>query len=270
MKKIGSIVMAAAAVSVMIAGGCSTQGTGLPIDEAWVQKEQDVRDGSILDQVGHVFVRGSELNVEKYRREELERARERANGQPLNAYDQLVDQVAQKLAADLPALSSVQNADRKQVLLVGDVVDDARLSDPQLDAALRQLAVKLQENEVMRQNFVFVGLTSEAAERAKKSAGAGEDFVFNDPMSDSAGVAAVKYNPSTIYTLSSHFARQIDTNGYTTQYSMIITVARLSTRETVSCFNKYAKFHYHPYLNRWITDEENEQLKAKRATLASK
>jgi len=246
-------------------GGCASnkQGRLMPMPEAWYQLQDDSESGTVVDGVVDIF-RNSSVPSDRWAKvqeRKLADARSAMRGQPLNAYSRLVDQAAQKLIKDLPNSAALQNATHKQVLIIGDVVNEAGISDPQLETALRELSAKLQENESMRQKFVFVGMTTDAAKRATEAAGAKKPVEMEDPFADESTAGPAQYNPDTIYTLRGKFRRETGTAEYICEYTLIIEITKPSTRQTLSPCVVKEQFLYHPYLGRWITDAENEKLK---------
>jgi len=223
----------------------------------------DAESGRVIDIVKRRLGFPVDLDFGPMQERLLADARRQAGGQPLDAYDRLVDQAAQKMAVDLPKLDKVKSANHKQVLIVGDVVSEAKISDPQLETALRELSGKLQENELMRQRFVFVGMTTKAAKAASDAAGAGEAWEFTDPLSDNPGTSKIKYDPSSIYTLTGRFRRETSMAESIASYSLFVEVSQASSRETVKTYTLKDKYHFHPYLGKWITDAENERLRQK-------
>lgn len=261
-------VLCVAGLFAIVASGC-TRGAGglhqneLPCDLAW-QKLRNDRSGSEfwndlfgVDEKGQKTVIGRAN--ERFRQMEEEMKKSADGTRPVDAFAQLVDMVSQDLAKELAISNEVRAAQDKLVLLLENVsAPDEFKNDMELEVAMSSIAFNLQRNQEFKNNFLVLGMTDAAAQRALKAAGAGEFFDFKQPVGVDV-IGPARYDPETIYVLQARFFPTRDVSMHRLFYNMAVTVNKASDRSQLYGKNYKFEYRFQPYIQRWITVAEDER-----------
>lgn len=257
------MLLAGMALTMIFGGmGCTTANTtNLPTKQAWKELADK---SSLMENAGEFFGKSSvggklaSLNASKM--EEIRNQSKEAmrSGTPIDALNEMVDAASQEFVRKLANNPLIRDSEYQMVMIVDDFTNESGITNPALENALRSVARKLQRNEVLRNDFVFISSSEEAAKKIlDNTSGNWDDF---DPFgSGEDTTSAVKYHPDLINVLRGEMVMLEDFTNWRMQLTLRMDVTHPRTRQIREAFEFTKNYLYHPDYG-WITSDRDDEL----------
>ena len=258
-KTIAGILLAGLATTIL--GGCTSL-SEYPCDVAW----KKIETRTTLSRIVEIFLRdenGEQLineNPFEAAKEEAEAAA-RSAATPVQALDEIVDQVSQHLVLEMPQHAKNQGSQWRLTLAVGTLVDGTE--DRVLGSALNRVARNLERNADFRQHFkVLASEHSDAEAILEQLSGAHPDDIYEADSDDSAGVATV--HPDDLYVLTGRTDVFAEDQNKILRTVTLIDITHPKTNQIILSEEFRRIYYFHPGDRAYITAAEDERRRAAR------
>lgn len=183
---------------------------------------------------------------------------------PADAVDEMIDELSQELAVDLPNIPEIRKSEYQVVLAVGGV-DKVSVGGQALDRVLSGIETQLRANTAITNSFlVTANERGDAQAILEQISGDTEDFASADGRGASADV--VRYDPSTIYRLDGTLSRLDDQANHAVQLILTMRFNHVQSNRVLESYEFNRTYYWQPYAQQWIS--ENDEM-ARRAAEAA-
>lgn len=274
--RLGMLVLGMTTLLGGLVGCQSTSRHGVPTEDlppkvAWKVMEDDKGTAAI---VGEFFTVNNK-NVWAEQAGEIQtQAHQMAQTSdlPSQAFDQIVDQIAQELAVKLPEFAATRVVEGKSnikiALAVGRFATGraATAEDARLQSTLSRVAARLQRNAEFNRRVHVVQFNSQDAQALIKEIGGGEGGWTEPDGGNIDSVALKEYHPDVIYILTGEMDfREIKSPyNYEKTFYSIVNVMHPRTKTSVPNMASEFKtsYYFHPYRQEWISEQTARELES--------
>jgi hypothetical protein len=236
-------------------GGCSSDVSGMAADDAWAKLKKDQQDAI----VGDTLFKGDHFKQAADNAMNAAQAEARSGTISAKAIDEMTEEMSQFLVAQLPKL--VADQQYQAVLYSGEFLDRTPSQDgsnPYIASSLDSVVVKLQENQQFTDSFFVVDQHKNNLEKVLQEVSGN---VNTDPRRRTSGPTKL-YSPDFVYVLTGSFVSLRDDNQHTLDTKMTIWVTHAQSRQQSLVKEFRRHFVFHPGKSRFVSDQENESLRA--------
>lgn len=246
--------------------GCNNaQRKQLPPKEAWKAMNDEAIFGKIVDSVTGQALVSQQIERERTNAENIARR----TTIPTQAFDEIVDELSQRLATDLPAMAKERfkgEGGVKIALAVGRFRDSTKLDEPELRSALKQAASRLNRNAAFTTYVDLIQYSVEDADSMIKEIGGGKDDWARPDGSNSVIIDTKTYHPDLIYVLDGELFYRSDVmeDEYKKTFTanIAITHPRSRTASNGLSFDFKRSYTYHPARKEWMSQAAVDELQA--------
>lgn len=179
---------------------------------------------------------------------------------PVEAFNELVASVSQKLAVDLPNQPEVKESEYQMVLAIGEFgVKDPR-QDKSLEVALQSVKSKILKNEAIKNSFVVLtSKTDEAQKIIENINGKTSDaFLPTTVTAEVDTTKPVQYHPKTIYRIAGEAYQTKDEVEHTISVRLFVTFSHVLDRREIHRYELTRDYIWHPKLKKWFSRDTAE------------
>lgn len=189
------------------------------------------------------------------------------NDTPARAFEEMVDDLSQKLSSTIPSLAVIKESKNLKALAVGKFKNETGVQGGQISYVVETVADRLLKNQAVTNEFAVIGVDANTrSDILMNIAGTNYDQVFqNADGSNFKDVRMKRYHPQDIYVLTGSVFRLPNYDSGVPRM-IISTKVRLEhprTGETIAAEEFKRSYIYHPVRQSWLSDAENEGLRAK-------
>jgi len=189
------------------------------------------------------------------------------NDTPARAFEEMVDDLSQKLSSTIPSLAVIKESKNLKALAVGKFKNETGVQSAQISYVVETVADRLLKNQAVTNEFAVIGVDANTrVDILTTIAGANYGDVFqNADGSNFKDVRMKRYHPQDIYVLTGSVFRLPNYDSGVPRM-IISTKVRLEhprTGETIAAEEFKRSYIYHPVRQSWLSDAENEGLRAK-------
>lgn len=189
------------------------------------------------------------------------------NDTPARAFEEMVDDLSQKLSSTIPSLAVIKESKNLKALAVGKFKNETGVQGGQISYVVETVADRLLKNQAVTNEFAVIGVDANTrSDILMNIAGSNYDQVFqNADGSNFKDVRMKRYHPQDIYVLTGSVFRLPNYDSGVPRM-IISTKVRLEhprTGETIAAEEFKRSYIYHPVRQSWLSDTENEGLRAK-------
>ena len=237
-----------------VLAGCSSGGNKsvMSSQKAWATVESERDTGGIFDAiVGGTTGRQTDLQgmTDKHW-EAAERALD--SDVPTEAMDQMIDELSQQIAVDLPNTPEIKDSTHQMVLNIGDFRPN---QDRLLNAIMSGIESRLRANSAFNESFLVIALADE--ELLKKISGDTADF--EDPSQRGGSAGIVKYDPRYVYSLTARaFNRINNKEEHTMKLTLVLEFNQPREQRKIDDFSFDKTYYWQPYSKKWISEDEEQ------------
>jgi len=189
------------------------------------------------------------------------------NDIPRSAFDEMIVELSQKLSSTIPSLEVIKESKNLKALVVGKFKNETGIQGGEISNVVESVADNLLKNQAVTNEFVVIGVDeSTRVDILTTIAGANFDDVFqNADGSNFKDVRMKRYHPQDIYVLTGSVFRlpNYDSGVPRMIISTKVRLVHPRTGVTIAAIEFKRSYIYHPVLQSWLPDAENEGLRAK-------
>lgn len=237
-----------------VLAGCSSGGNKsmMSSQKAWSTVESERDTGGVLDVI-FGGTTGRQTNLEGMSDKHWESA-ERAidSDVPTEAMDQMIDELSQQIAVDLPSTPEIKDSPHQMVLNIGDFRPN---QDRLLNAIMSGIESRLRANSAINESFLVIALADE--ELLKKVSGDSADF--EDPSQRGGSAGIVKYDPRYVYSLTARsFNRLNNKEEHSMRLMLDLEFIQPREQRKINTFSFDKTYFWQPYAKKWISQDEEQ------------
>ncbi|MEM1444457.1 MAG: hypothetical protein AAGF84_00225 [Planctomycetota bacterium] len=182
---------------------------------------------------------------------------------PADAVDEMIDELSQKLAVDLPNIPEIRDSPYQVVLAVGGV-DKVSVGGQALDRVLAGIETQLRGNTAITNSFLVTANDRGNAQAIlEQISGDTSDFGAADGRGPSGEV--VRYDPSTIYRLNGTLSRLDDGANHAVQLVLTMRFNHVQSNRVIKSYEFDRTYYWQPYAQQWISADEEFARRAAEA-----
>lgn len=229
--------------------------TSLPYDKAWQEAETASRQQGFTTTVTSAM--GFDIDPATFANAEARaEAASKDASTPVQALDEIVDDVSKYLVQAMPKYAKDQGTEWRLTLAVGTLVDGT--DDKKLGSAMDRIARKLQVNDQFRRHFKVLSSTASDAEAVIKDlSGSHPDDIYLPDSDADNGVA--KVHPEDLYVMTGRTDVFTSNRNRVMKTVTLIDVQHPKTRQVVLSKEFSRTYYFHPGDLDYITEAENQR-----------
>mgnify|MGYP000355229012 CR=1 FL=1 len=189
------------------------------------------------------------------------------NDTPGRAFDEMIVELSQKISSTIPSLPAIKESKNLKALVVGKFKNETGVQGGKISMVVETVADNLLKNQAVTNEFAIISVdASSQNEIIIRVAGSNYEQAFASPDgSNFKDIRIKKYHPQDIYVLTGSVFKLPDYDGGVprTTISTKVRIEHPRTGETIATEEFNRKYIYHPVRRSWMSDAENEGLRAK-------
>jgi len=237
-------------------GGCASNDSSKyewSAQKSWRAIESNRSFGTLMDVGGAVGTghQTSMADANAHRWDDADRAIK--SDPPTEAVEEMIDDLAQELATDLPNLPEIAKSQYQVVLAIGSV--ESAVQSPLLENILDGIETRLRANEAINNAFLIVTTEQEDAEKVI-GAVSGNTADFEDPAQRGEGAGFKRYDPRYVYQLKGRLTRLEDRANFRNTFNLFLTFDHLLDKRRIKTYEFKRVYYWQPYAKQWISEED--------------